>query len=346
MNMSRKNQEIPAIQLDGELDRETARQIVEGTRDFATRLRDAHTRGAADLQTEAFMTLFALVDQVLLLDLSLPIGLKLGLQSIRREQWKKPWEDLKKSISHWQPKCEKRYERLIQPFDDMNDASKEWKVGEKERQKQFKKDQQVWARISSDVDRVLSFLAQMSQVAELRLLGKTAVARPRKRSDAPKNAEACLAEYCAKFAWMIDYLSEGINAGDLAAARLAKRQFGRNVLAARLGIAEGTLSKTKVYARLKTVLRLNERYGVRLKPVTDAQIDATSETDSDSEDVQLLLERLDRCKESTVLTPELDVALRRQIRGRPDLHSEIEQLLDNLERGENPFAPAALPSEG
>jgi hypothetical protein len=174
--MSRKSQEIPPIQLDAELDRDTARQIVEGARDFASELRVAHERGLAHWKSEAFKKLHALVDHVLTLDLALPSGAKLGLLSIRGSHWKKPWEDLKKSISQWQPPPEGRYERIIPAFGDMDEPSGflDTEADRQQRQAKAKAERRALAKIASDLDRVLNVLSQLSHAAELVLLGKTA----------------------------------------------------------------------------------------------------------------------------------------------------------------------------
>lgn len=338
--MSSDSQEIPPIRLDAELDRESARQIVEGVRDFAAELRTADECGLAPSKSETSKKLHVLVDQVLTLDLALPSGVKLGLLAIHGSHWKKPWENLKQSLSQWKPQSEGRYERIIPAFGDMDEPSGflETEAERKQRLAQAKAERQALAKIASNLNRVLNMLTQLSQAAELRLLGKKALATPRKKSDAREHAEACLAKHCAKYAWMIDYLKERSMKGDVTAARLAKEWFGRNALAARLGLAQGTVSQSTVFANLKKELQLDEPYGVRLGHVSDSQMEMTAEKEFISGDIRLLLDRLDRCKDSKALTPELDIALRRQIHRNPDLHGKIEELLERLECGENPFS--------
>jgi hypothetical protein len=174
--MSSDSQEIPPIRLDAELDRESARQIVEGVRDFASELRAADEGSSAPSKSEASKKLHVLVDQVLTLDLALPSGVKLGLLAIHGSHWKKPWEDLKKSLSQWKPQPEGRYERIIPAFGDMDEPSGflETETDRNQRLTQAKAERQALAKIASDLDSALTMLTQLSQAAEFVLLGRTA----------------------------------------------------------------------------------------------------------------------------------------------------------------------------
>lgn len=346
--MSRKSQKIPQIQFDADLDRETARQIVEGVRDFTSELRTADECGAAPAKSEASKKLHILVDQVLTLDLALPSGVKLGLLAIDGSHWKKPWEDLKKSLSQWKPQPEGRYERIIPAFGDMDEPSGflETEAERKQRLAQAKAERQALAKIAKDLDCVLNMLTQLSQAAELRLLGKKGLTTPRTRKTAREKTETRLREFYMQNQWLIESLAGRIAAGDTVAIRIAKKFFGRNALVRELGLAEGTVSESKVFARLREELRLGEKLSVRVIPVDDELIDIMSDSESISVDTQLLLDRLNRCSESqSICTPELSHFLRNEILNRVDSHEKVEQVLDKLERGENPLATAAPSKE-
>lgn len=346
--MSSDSQEVPPIRLDAELDRESARQIVEGVRDFASELRAADECSSATSKSEASKKLQVLVDHVLTLDLALPSGVKLGLLAIHGSHWKKPWEDLKKSLSQWKPEPEGRYERIIPAFGDMDEPSGflETEAERKQRLAQAKAERQALAKIAKDLDRVLGMLTQLSQAAELRLLGKKGLTTPRTRKTAREKTEARLRDFYMRNQWLIESLAGQIAAGDTVAIRIAKKFFGRNALVRELGLAEGTVSESKVFARLREELRLREKISVRVIPVDDEQIEIMSDSEPVSADTQLLLDRLNRCSESqSFCTPAMSHFLRKEILNHVDSHEKVEQFLDTLERGENPLAMPALPRE-
>lgn len=346
--MSSDSQEIQPIRLEADLDRETARQIVEGVRDFVSELRTADECSSAPSKSETSKKLHILVDQVLTLDLALPSGVKLGLLAIHGSHWKKPWEDLKKSLSQWKPEPEGRYERIVPAFGDMNEPSGflETEAERKQRLAQAKAERQALAKIAKDLDRVLGMLTQLSQAAELRLLGKKGLTTPRTRKTAREKTEARLRDFYMRNQWLIESLAGQIAAGDTVAIRIAKKFFGRNALVRELGLAEGTVSESKVFARLREELRLGAKISVRVIPVDDEQIEIMSDSEPVSADTQLLLDRLNRCSESqSFCTPAMSHFLRKEILNHVDSHEKVEQFLDALERGENPLAMPALPRE-
>lgn len=336
--MNRGVRQIPTIEIDAQLDRDTARQIVDGIKIFASQLNTEYDGGSG-----SFTRLQALVEQCLSLDLALPTGLRLGLRALKGSFWRKPWIELRKSIESWHPVPPDQREHLIPVIGDP-DATCDFLEDADARSRriaQHKKDRRVRQQIACRLEDTLQMLSQLSQAAELKILGKSSISAPRKKSAARASTEQRLRDYYFCQLWLIEYLRERIESGDTSAIRIAKRDFGRNALAKRLSLAQGTVSRSETYEKLKVELQLDAKVQRSSSVCLEAAMEAMSVARSKrvSDEQQSLLNRLECCLERGQIAPGLVDAFQAEILDDEGDHEQVEKALVRAERGEDVLGP-------
>lgn len=228
--MKPKSQQIPVVEIDIGSDLETARQIVSGIDQFVLLLKTAHEKGTAKRRSGSFSDLLVLVEQCLSIDNALPSGFRMALRATVEDEWKKPLQRLKMEIDAWHPTGGEKFERPIPAIWDRDESLKVWDEEEVRNRNSdaSMKEQRAIDAIADGLSSLFQMLAQMSQAAELRLLGRPSDQSPRKKEAARSITDARLRDDYFRNQWLIEFLRQAIDKDDCAALRLAKQHFGRN----------------------------------------------------------------------------------------------------------------------
>lgn len=338
--MARSNTaQVPFIEIKLDANTDTVRLIVCGIEEVVSQLKVAHAKAFANKHEGAFANLLDLTERCLSNDNELPTGFRLALRAVVGNEWKKPFRHLKRTIAKWRPAIRRRDERPIPAIWDAEESTRAWAKEESE-ERQSKDRVREQAELQSIEDSffvVIQMLSLISENAERALLGQQPV-RPRRRNGrAPSETDRVLTEDYIRNEKFVEFLRHAIEEGSQIAHRLARQLYGRNKVAIRLGLAQGSVSKSEVYRRIRDQLRLRDKLGQRTCIGFDIAADDAAVSEELSAETHLLLSRIQSLVDGNQLDEATGDAMRSFAATGGDVQVEIEEMLEKVERGVNPF---------
>lgn len=339
--MNERNQSrVPVVEMELTANPDTLRQMVAGIEDFVNLFKESHSCGCSDRGRHAFDALLKLTENCLENQHELPSGLRLALHAITGSEWKRTLRRLKKAIVAWDPTSPGTNERPVPAIWDTEESLRAWNEEEsaESSRPEAVRQQDCLARIEQDASDVIELLTSLSVRAELKLVGRAAPAQRPARRRTREEVDTILSEDCLRNEALFDFLRKGVDEGQQAAHRLAREYFGRNKLATRLGLSDGSVSESDVYKSIQAQLRLDEKSSAFTAIGIDIATERAAELHQLPAEAFALIERLRCCADSSLIGESLADAFIRMIRENEVPLDRAEEMIARAERGENPLS--------